>query len=414
MEPRQQVEIQLGHMCNNRCVFCVSGQRTARGEAGPVEIGPILEQIRAARQRGHAKITLLGGEPTLQPGFVEVVRECATLAFDEVVVFTNGAKTANPERIDELLATGANITWRISIQGATEDSHERTTKKDGSFDRIRRTLAHLGARDQRITVNMCVVGSNFEDVHRFAEWLPAAKVVQLHLDLMRPLDAGERTEDELRDMMPPLTALAPSMERLAHAMPPGFDFNVGNFPYCVAPALVPWVHHDGERTETIAVDSGDKLSKPWNKYLVKARDKVKAESCRRCELDARCSGIYEHQARFHGMAELVPIRVVHGVDAIPERRAWMRPALVDALARIRRSAPFGSLRIVEQALAPDRAELTLASPTGSRAVLWIDVGARRSSGYRVEGEPDDALREGLGALVRALRAPDPEKAQARP
>lgn len=34
-----QLEIQLGHLCNNRCVFCVSGQLTSRGEAPflPVE-----------------------------------------------------------------------------------------------------------------------------------------------------------------------------------------------------------------------------------------------------------------------------------------------------------------------------------------------------------------------------------------
>ena len=63
-------------MCNNRCVFCVSGQRTAMGEAGPMPVEPLLERIREARARGHRKITLLGGEPTLQPGFMDVVREC--------------------------------------------------------------------------------------------------------------------------------------------------------------------------------------------------------------------------------------------------------------------------------------------------------------------------------------------------
>ena len=43
MEPDRQIEIQLGHMCNNRCVFCVSGQRTTLGEAGPMPAEPILE-----------------------------------------------------------------------------------------------------------------------------------------------------------------------------------------------------------------------------------------------------------------------------------------------------------------------------------------------------------------------------------
>ena len=82
MEPDRQIEIQLGHMCNNRCVFCVSGQRTAFGEAGPMATGPIVEKIRQAREVGHRKITLLGGEPTLQPGFLEIIRETVGMGFE--------------------------------------------------------------------------------------------------------------------------------------------------------------------------------------------------------------------------------------------------------------------------------------------------------------------------------------------
>lgn len=51
-------------MCNNRCLFCVSGQRTALGEALPLAVEPILARIREAHAAGHRKITLLGGEPT--------------------------------------------------------------------------------------------------------------------------------------------------------------------------------------------------------------------------------------------------------------------------------------------------------------------------------------------------------------
>ena len=74
MEPKKQVEIQLGHMCNNRCVFCVSGQRTAQREAFPIEAEPVIEKLREGRALGMRKVTLLGGEPTLQPGFMDVVR----------------------------------------------------------------------------------------------------------------------------------------------------------------------------------------------------------------------------------------------------------------------------------------------------------------------------------------------------
>ncbi len=128
MEPDKQVEIQLGHMCNNRCVFCVSGQRTAMGEALPLQAAPVLAKLDEARAEGHEKLTLLGGEPTLQPSFFAVLEHAVALGFSEIVIFTNGVKTARAEFVDRILATGGPFHFRISIQGATREAHERTTQ----------------------------------------------------------------------------------------------------------------------------------------------------------------------------------------------------------------------------------------------------------------------------------------------
>lgn len=335
MEPERQIEIQLGHMCNNRCVFCVSGQRTALGEAGPMAPEPILERIRAARRDGHRKITLLGGEPTLQPAFLRIVGETVNLGFEEIVLFTNGARTARADFIDEIRATGGRFTWRISIQGATRESHERTTKKPGSFNRIVRTLAHLAARGERIQVNMCVVRSNFDDIERFPALLRAYGVTQLHLDMVRPLDAGVRTEVELRGMLPRYTELAGPLRRMIGGFEDGFDVNVGNLPYCIAPDLAAWIHHDGEPTETVAIDGDDRLSRPWNKYLVKRRDKQKPERCRRCVFDSRCSGVFETYARFYGWDELKPVDARTLREQDPTGRlvgVWAPPLLEPGLA----------------------------------------------------------------------------------
>lgn len=324
MEPDRQVEIQLGHMCNNRCTFCVSGQRTAMGEALPLAAAPILERIRAARGEGHRKITLLGGEPTLQPAFMEVVRECVRLGYEEIVIFTNGVKTARAAVIDEVIATGGQFSWRISLQGATEEEHEATTRKVGSFARILRTLEHLAARDQRISVNMCVVGSNYGSVDRFPELLAPYGVEQVHLDLMRPADAGERSEEELRAMMPPLRAFAEPLTKMVQAFgekfEEGFDVNIGNLPYCIAPHLGHVIHHDGEATMTIAIDGDDQLSRPWNKYLVKRRGKVKLPSCAECLFESRCSGVFDTYLRFHGPGGLTPVTAPVLAAADPHRR----------------------------------------------------------------------------------------------
>jgi MoaA/NifB/PqqE/SkfB family radical SAM enzyme len=352
VEPDRQFEIQLGHMCNNRCVFCVSGQRTAMREAFPIEAEPVLEKLREGRALGMRKVTLLGGEPTIQPGFFDVVRGAVAMGFDEVVLFTNGVKTARLSFVDEVLATGGNFVWRLSFQGATALSHERTTKKLGSFMRLRETMVNLRERGQRITVNMCVVRSNFASVAEFPALLLPFGVEQLHLDMVRPLDAGVRSEDEMRDMLPrygdmvsPLTAMIEGFERER----PGFDVNIGNLPYCVAPALAPWIHHDGESTFTVAVDERDQLSEAWDKYQVKRRDKLKLTSCATCVFDGQCSGVFETYARHHGTDELSPITPARLAVLDPQQRLFvlhMRP-LVARLTGWSLPAPFTTLAVHE-------------------------------------------------------------------
>lgn len=397
MEPKTQVEIQLGHMCNNRCVFCVSGQETALGRARPLPLEPILEQIRAARAQGHAKITLLGGEPTLQPAFLDVVREAVRLGFEEIVIFTNGVKTARAAFVDEILATGGNFTFRFSIQGATEEAHERTTRKDGSFARIVQSMQHVAARGAKLTVNMCVVQSNFASVDRFPELLLPLGASQLHLDMIRPLDAGQRTEEELAAMIPRYSDLVAPLTRMAQGFPEDFDVNIGNLPYCVAPELAPITHHDGEKTMTIAVDGEKKLSKPWDKYLVKRRDKSKPESCRTCVLDARCNGIFDKYREIHGTSEFTPVTAARLLEADPLRKLFSvhaRALLSSALPNLILPPPFEKAeaeeigeRCVElRLLGPDPLILELrprSEGEGIAALSWLSLWPKRLPQDRV-------------------------------
>ena len=377
MEPDRQFEIQLGHMCNNRCVFCVSGQRTAMREAFPLEAAPVLEKLQEGRAQGLRKVTLLGGEPTIQPGFLEVLRGAVAMGFEEIVIFTNGVKTSRASYVDEVLETGGRFVWRLSFQGATALAHERTTKKLGSFMRLRETLGNLRARGQRITVNMCVVRSNYASVAEFPALLLPHGVEQLHLDMVRPLDAGVRSEDEMRDMLPRYADMVGPLEEMVARFErerPGFDVNIGNLPYCVAPSLAPWIHHDGETTFTVAVDDRDQLSAAWDKYEVKRRDKLKLGSCASCVFDGQCSGVFETYARHHGTDDLVPVTPERLTVLDPSQRLFVlhvRPLLA-RLAGWALPAPFTSLAVHEETRA---GEVVLrAGSAGDAFAVIVPVG----------------------------------------
>jgi len=143
-------EIQLGHLCNNRCVFCSSGQMTAMKIARPVPLEPIVEALEQARAAGATHLTFLGGEPTIHKRFLDALKKAVELGFETIVIFTNGVMFTHPGFIDSVVALG-NFEWRISIQGATDEAHVAVTGRAESFQRIVHGLGELQRRGQVVT-----------------------------------------------------------------------------------------------------------------------------------------------------------------------------------------------------------------------------------------------------------------------
>ena len=365
-----QLEIQLGHLCNNRCVFCVSGQLTSRGEAPFLRVDDLRRALDDGWAAGHRKVTLLGGEPTIQPYFMDVVRHAVALGF-EIVLFSNGSKPGRTNLVDDVVATGGKFEWRFSFQGATRESHERTTRRRGSFAQLLRSVDRARAHGHRVTVNMCVVAQNKDSVDRFPDLLLPRGVSQLHLDMVNPYDTGTATPAEITAMLPRYADLVPPLERMIAGFPEGFDVNIGNLPYCVAPHLAPFIHHGGERTWTItANDHGaSELGAGRKKYTLKQAFKSKPDTCRRCLFDDRCTGVFDAYAERFGTAELRPV-LPHDPAIDPRGPLFAQRAAHLLRAVLRRAAPpppFDRVRLTE--LGPRELEIafTSAAPTSSAA-----------------------------------------------
>ena len=95
----QQIEIQLGHMCNNVCSCCVSGQLTQQRIAKRIDLEPIIGVLEEARARGVQRVTFLGGEPTIQPSFLPALTKAVELGFPDIILFTNLVPYASDQTV---------------------------------------------------------------------------------------------------------------------------------------------------------------------------------------------------------------------------------------------------------------------------------------------------------------------------
>ena len=316
-----QFEIQLGHMCNNRCVFCVSGHLSKMRMVRPLEAQPILDIITNARENGAERLIFLGGEPTLQPAFFPALEHSASLGFSEIVIFTNGVRLGLDGFIDRCLALG-DFTWRISIQGANEEAHVAVTEKPNSFKRIVKGIRMLQERGQRVTANMCVTEASYRSLPDYPELVSTYDIKQLHIDIVRPASSGIRTTEYLKAIMPQYSLMAPYYDRMLagfEASNPDFDINIGNLPYCVLPQWGHKIHHAGENTVTHSANLDGLDEAPVNKYEVHKAQRQHMEKCSGCAFRPRCTGVFGDYLDIYGEDEFEPVSLeaLRGFD--PQR-----------------------------------------------------------------------------------------------
>ncbi|KIG15489.1 Radical SAM domain heme biosynthesis protein [Enhygromyxa salina] len=374
MEPNERFEIQLSHVCNNRCVFCVSGQMTELRMAKPTPLDDVKAKFDEARKRGITKATIMGGEPTIHPTFFPTVEYAIELGFSTIVIFTNGVRLDKQAFVDRIMEIGKDkLQWRISIQGWDRETHDFTTKKPGAFDRIIAGLETLTELGQYISCNMCVVEQNYRSLVKLPDMVSKYPIQQVHLDMVRPRDSGVRTEDYLDGIMPDYADLGRVMRQMFEgldAKAPGFNINVGNLPFCQLPDWAHRIHHGGNKTYTVSAEGPGKLSVvAWDKYEDKRSDKLKLDSCGSCVFERRCDGFFGLYAKRRGTEQFLPVSREKLRRSDPEQRTFIHQIDAALVAMVRERFAGWHLHSANDSEFDRWARQTWAHEDGGRAQL---------------------------------------------
>jgi len=93
----RDLRVSITDRCNLRCVYCVpAGGTVCHRPEGLLQDGELLLLIRVAAELGVRKVRLTGGEPTLHPGLVGLVRAISAIdAIDDLAMTTNGLLLEN-------------------------------------------------------------------------------------------------------------------------------------------------------------------------------------------------------------------------------------------------------------------------------------------------------------------------------
>ncbi len=154
------LRISLTDACNLRCVYCMPEEMTFRPRRELLSDDEIVFLVQVGASLGVNKIRLTGGEPTIRPGVVELVRRIA-----QVPGIQDLAMTTNAILLKELarpLAEAGLKRVNISIDTIQPEKYHRITRWGSIDDLWEGIQAAEEAGLRPIKLNSVVV-RNFND-----------------------------------------------------------------------------------------------------------------------------------------------------------------------------------------------------------------------------------------------------------
>jgi MoaA/NifB/PqqE/SkfB family radical SAM enzyme len=223
----KKVIINVTYRCNNRCTFCAVGNRAQHDGDFKSQCAALVEY----RGRGVTMADFDGGEPTLYPDLIRLIRFARRIGYERVNVTTNGRMCFYEDYARTLTRSGLT-TLLFSVHGPDAQTHARQVGVHEAFDQtctgIRNAL-RVAPGAVEMGMNVTITRGNSEQLADMARLAWDLGLRWMNLQFLTPF--GRATT-----LINPDTAAAARVAmRVIDEWRDRMKFQVINLPYCFMP-----------------------------------------------------------------------------------------------------------------------------------------------------------------------------------
>lgn len=149
-----RIWVRLTRACNNQCLFCLDEDAQ---NMSFVSTSDILTQLKQGIVEKTTRAVLSGGEPTIHPDFIHIVKETKKTGYEHIQVITNGRMFSYSNFLRQALAAGLKeITF--SFHGHRAQMHDELTQTEGSFEQSLKGLKNaLNLKHSGLIISVDIV-----------------------------------------------------------------------------------------------------------------------------------------------------------------------------------------------------------------------------------------------------------------
>lgn len=278
----EKLVMNVTYVCNNHCTFCAVGTRTQLDGHPPRQ----REQLDRYRARGVTMVDFDGGEPTLNPELVELVRYARRVGYTRINVTTNGRRCAYEGYAAALVSSGPT-TLLFSVHGPDARIHAQQVGVAEAFDQTIagiRNCVRLAPRGVELGMNVTLTKGNVAHLAAMGELAWSLGLRWMNVQFLTPFGRATR-------YVAPDTADAAARTRaLIDAWRGRMKIQVVNLPFCFMPGYEEHLEGDlGKLSRHMVFVNNETVN--LAEYLAERR--TPRPVCKGCPHASFCGGFYE-------------------------------------------------------------------------------------------------------------------------
>ena len=295
-----RIDIKITFRCNNKCGFCAQGhKRDIYPDRTEKNVAAVLKKARA---EGVTGVVFTGGEPSMHPEILRLVRIASEAGFTGIQLQTNGRTLAYPGFCRRLVEAGVTELGP-SLHGAKAATHDALTGTAGSFTHSVAGIANAAKTGLPVITNTVVTSLNYKELPAIAALLIRLGVSQYQFAFIHVV--GTAAENK-KTIVPRKTAVMPYIKKgLDLGMKRGVPCFTEAIPFCLMKGYEACV---AERMIPAGpVADADRFIKDYGAYR-RDEGKAKGPRCRECKYFPICEGPWREYPALYGWEEFVPVR----------------------------------------------------------------------------------------------------------
>ncbi len=292
-----------GYQCNNRCRFCIDSEKRDFPAKTTAEI---KKEMLEARKRGATYLELIGGETTIRPDAIELVRHAKNRGFATIMMATNGRMFSYFKFAEKIIGAGLN-SLVFSIHGHNAKLHDSLTRVRGSFREFLAGLENvkkLGLNN--IGSNTTIVKQNYRYLPKIGKFIFDLGIRNAEFIFVDPSVGAAHLD--FHGYVPKISAAAPHIQKcLDIGKSRAHHWHIRYVPLC---HFRNYLNQISELDE-VKMFKSEHLAPDFRNFDVENSRRLvgraKAKRCRKCLYDKDCEGIWKEYIRNYGDKELKPI-----------------------------------------------------------------------------------------------------------